>query len=136
MDFADVDLEEGSIWIIGKGRTAKDRITLPEPTQVAITAWIQARGPEPGPLFTNFDRAKKGRRLTGTGLYCMVAKLGKRAGFTVRPHGLRHTSITSALVLTNGNVRTVQQFSRHQDLRTLVRYDDNRRDLGETLLSS
>ena len=32
--------------------------------------------------------------------------------------------------LTGGNVRAVQRFSRHRDVRVLERYDDNRRDLG------
>jgi len=32
--------------------------------------------------------------------------------------------------MTGGNVRAVQRFSRHRDVRVLERYDDNRRDLG------
>ena len=48
----------------------------------------------------------------------------------VRPHGLRHAAITEALDLTKGNVRAVQRFSRHRDLRTLTIYDDNRQDLA------
>jgi integrase/recombinase XerC len=88
------------------------------------------RGQEPGPLFTNFDRARKGRRLTGTSIYRLVRGLGRRAGLTVRPHGLRHAAITEALDLTGGDVRAVQRFSRHRDLKVLMVYDDNRRDLG------
>ena len=130
LDVADVDLDEGALWILGKGRTQKERLTLPEPTKVALAAWVGARGSEPGPLFINFDRARKGRRLTGTGLYFMVRRLGQRAGFAVRPHGLRHGGITEALDLTNGNVRAVQRFSRHRDVRILTIYDDNRTDLG------
>ena len=37
-----------------------------------------------------------------------------------------------ALDLTNGNTRAVQRFSRHRDLRTLGRYDDNRIDDNRT----
>ena len=47
-----------------------------------------------------------------------------------RPHGLRHAAITEALNLTKGDVRRVQRFSRHKDVRVLNRYDDNREDLG------
>ncbi len=36
----------------------------------------------------------------------------------------------AALDLTGGNVRAVQRFSRHRDLRVLNLYDDNRQDLG------
>ena len=44
--------------------------------------------------------------------------------------GCATTAITEALDLTGGNVRAVQRFSRHRDVRVLERYDDNRRDLG------
>jgi hypothetical protein len=35
---------------------------------------------------------------------------------------------TDALDLTNGNIRMVQGLSRHVDPRTLMKYDDARRD--------
>jgi integrase/recombinase XerC len=60
----------------------------------------------------------------------MVRKLGEAADVAVRPHGLRHGGITEALDATNGNVRAVQRFSRHRDVRVLTVYDDNRLDLG------
>jgi len=44
-------------------------------------------------------------------------------------HGLRHTAITKLLDVTNGNLRLVQGFARHADLRQLHRYDDRRRGL-------
>jgi integrase/recombinase XerC len=64
-----------------------------------------------------------------------VNKLGKKSGLTrkVRSHGLRHQGITRALDLTNGNVRMVQGLSRHADPRTLMKYDDARRDDAGTL---
>ena len=52
--------------------------------------------------------------------------LGEQAGLgVVRPHGLRHAAITETLEVTRGDVRTVQRFSRHRDLRILMIYDDN-----------
>jgi integrase/recombinase XerC len=78
----------------------------------------------------NFDRARKGRRLTGTAVYHIVGRLGAKTGLVVRPHGLRHLAIATALDRTNGDVRAVAKFSRHKDLRTLRRYDDNRQDLA------
>ena len=87
-------------------------------------------GEEPGALLLNFDRAGKGRRLTGRGLYSMIRKLGESLGIKVWPHGLHHAAVTEALNLTNGNLRAVQRFSRHRDLQTLTIYDDNRVDLA------
>lgn len=86
-------------------------------------------GEDPGPLFPSLDRAKRGGRLSSTSVYRMVRALGAAVGLAVRPHGLRHTAITAALDLT-GDLRAVQRFSRHRDVRVLTRYDDNRADLG------
>lgn len=44
-------------------------------------------------------------------------------------HRIRHSSITEALNLTNGDVRKVQKLSRHSNLNTLMIYDDNRQNL-------
>ena len=130
LNIEDVDLEAGAVAVLGKGKTEKTRLTLPPETKEAIEDWLSVRGDEPGALFLNFDRAGKGRRLTGRGLYSMIRKLGESLGIKVWPHGLRHAAITSALDLTGGDVRKVQRFSRHRDLQTLVVYDDNRVDLG------
>jgi integrase/recombinase XerC len=64
------------------------------------------------------------------GLYLVVRQIGERVGLGVRPRGLRHAAITRALDLTGGDIRSVQKFSRHKDVRLLQRYDDNRQDLA------
>lgn len=129
LDVADVDLEAGTVAVVGKGRTERVFLTLPEPTVDALAAWLEVRGDEPGPLFVNFDRAGKGGRLTGRSVARVVAGVGEAVGLTVRPHGLRHAAITDALDRT-GDARMVQRFSRHAKLETVMRYDDNRQDLG------
>jgi integrase/recombinase XerC len=130
MDLSDVDMNTGAASITGKGRTQKQALTLPDSTRKALAAWIEARGAEPGPLFTNLDRAGKGERLTGRSVHRIVQGLGREVGIETRPHGIRHAAITEALDLTKGDVRAVQRFSRHRDLRTLTIYDDNRTDMA------
>jgi integrase/recombinase XerC len=130
LDLNDVDLEAGKLAVLGKGRTEKQLVTLPEPTKNALRGWIVVRGTEPGPVFVNVDRAGKGCRLTGCGLYYLVRKAGKDAGLTTRPHALWHSAITAALDLSRGDIRAVQKFSRHSDPRTLNVYDDNRADMA------
>jgi len=130
LDVAHLDLEEGTLSVLGKGRTGREKLTLPSPTAEALHAWLEVRGEEPGALFTNYDRAGKGSRLTGTSLYRLVRKLAGSAGFRATPHGLRHAAITEALDATGGDVRAVQKFSRHRDLRVLNRYDDSRQDMA------
>ena len=43
LDSTDLDLEAGTVAVLGKGRTAKVPLTLPEPTQDALRAWLEAR---------------------------------------------------------------------------------------------
>jgi integrase/recombinase XerC len=63
----------------------------------------------------------------------VVRRLGEAAGVRVRPHGLRHSSITRVLDLSGGDIRAAQRFSRHKDVRVLERYDDSREDLAGQL---
>lgn len=133
LDLVDVDLAEGTVAIVGKGHTDATPLTLPDPTRHALADWLEARGSEPGPVFVRLDRAAGDpTRLTGTAVFKIVRDLGRRAGLgrPTRPHALRHQAITQALDATNGDVRTVQRFSRHADPRTLLRYDDRRRDVA------
>ncbi|MGI8607858.1 MAG: tyrosine-type recombinase/integrase [Candidatus Dormibacteria bacterium] len=130
LDLADLDLEAGTLAVLGKGRTGKVKLTLPEPTKAALGEWLRARGAGAGPLFTNFDRAAKGERLRASSLYRLVRSYGAAVGLQVRPHGLRHAAITEALDATHGDTRAVQRFSRHKDLRILSVYDDNRADMA------
>lgn len=88
-------------------------------------------------LFTSLNYARRFggalNRLTGDGLLHVVSDLGQRCGIRARPHGLRHSAITQALDLFNGDCRRVRQFSRHASLEVLLRYDDARRDDAGTI---
>jgi integrase/recombinase XerC len=76
------------------------------------------------------DRVGRGGgRLTGDGLYKVVKAQGEQLGLRARPHAIRHTSITAALD-AGLDIRIVQRYSRHRDVRTLLIYDDARRDLA------
>lgn len=136
LDLDSLDLPEFRVFVLGKGHAEPEPLTLPLQTKKAVVAWIEARGSEPGPLFTNLDRARKGSgRLSGSAIYAIVKSLGKQAGLSTRPHALRHSAITTALDQMNGDVRSVQRFSRHKDIRTLTVYDDQRQDLGGKVAS-
>ena len=66
----------------------------------------------------------------------VARKIAKEAGISkvISPHRVRHSSITATLDATGGNVQAVQQLSRHAKPETLMRYDDNRKDLqGEVM---
>ena len=133
LDLGDVDLEAGTLRILGKGRLQKETFTLPTRTRQILADWIKVRGGADGPLFINFhhDPGIQGKRLSPTSLYRIIRELGTRTGQKVRPHGLRHTSISEAVrkVQAAGmDVTKVLQFSRHKDLKTLQVYIDSVED--------
>jgi integrase/recombinase XerC len=128
LDLEHLVFAEICIHTLRKGRTERERLTLPEPTIKALRAWVDARGIDAGPLFTNLDRAGKGHRLTTNGVYRLVRKLGVQIGRKVRPHGLRHAAVTEALNLSGGDVRSVAKFSSHRSIQTVLIYDDARTD--------
>jgi len=123
IDLEHVALADGHVAIKGKGHLQRQDLTLPDETSAALLAWLEVRGLEPGPVFG----------LTRKSVWRVVNRLGKRAGFKVWPHGLRHTAITTLLDMTGGDVRAVRRFSRHAHLQTLVLYDDARGDVAGEL---
>jgi integrase/recombinase XerC len=137
-EVAELELEHydparGTVDVLGKGKLERIRLSVPGPVRTALDSWIRIRGLDPGPLFHRLDRAgSRSIGLTAEGIYHVVGQLGRRAGLSrrLRPHGLRHAAITAVLDRSQGNVRAAQRFSRHANLQTLVRYDDNRTDLG------
>ena len=133
LDREDLDLEAGTVAVLGKGKAEKVPITLNAPTAAALAEWVAVRGDGPGGLFTRLDHAADpGRpgRLDAGSVARIAHALGRKAGVArgTHPHGLRHQGITRALDLAGGDVRRVRRFSRHAKLETLLRYDDNRRD--------
>lgn len=133
LDLDDVDLANQTIRVLGKGHFQKEILSLPVRTTEIIANWIKVRGDLPGPLFVNFHRSAKisGTRLSSTSLYRMVREIGRKTNQQVRPHGLRHTSISEAVAKAQAvgmDVTKVLQFSRHKDLKTLQVYIDQVED--------
>jgi integrase/recombinase XerC len=142
LDVGSIDLADGSIRVVGKGRREAERLTLPPQTRRALGEWVEVLVGEDRPdtpLFFPIERGPRGRvrRLTGSGLLKLVAATGKRAGCArpLRPHGLRHAAITAALE-AGSDVRDVRKFSRHKKLETVLLYDDARDDVAGKIARS
>jgi len=129
LDVEDVNFDEGSIWILGKMRTEKERLTLPWESLKALKEYVgDSRS---GPLFISVNGGKFcGKRVSLGYIYDIVRNLGKRCGLNAWPHGIRHAAITEGLDKTNGNNRSVQRFARHKNVNITMIYDDNRQDLA------
>jgi integrase/recombinase XerC len=124
LDLDDLDVRASRLWIKGKGRREREAIALPPRTVAALKAWVKHRGREPGPLFINFHHANKGLgRLRANGIYWVVRSLGAEVEVAARPHGFRHSSITTGLDRVK-DPRKVQKHGRRASMDTTMIYDD------------
>lgn len=127
LDVADVELKTGGLWIFGKGRRAKELVTMPPTSLEAVRAWLTERGTKAGPLFLSLSPANWHGRLVTRGVYKIIRDLGAAAGVKVWPHGIRHTAITQAIDIAAKHglsIDVVRHFSRHRSLATLMVYRD------------
>jgi integrase/recombinase XerC len=130
LDLDHVDIRANRLSVLGKARREREWRTIPAGTLRALEKWIGYRDRKPGPLFTNFHRASPtGSRITPAGVNFICKEIGKAADVTLRPHGIRHSSITTGLNLVK-DPRAVQRHARHASLETTMIYDDNIEDLA------
>jgi len=115
LDVGDVDLEEGTARVRGKG--GKERIVLMgRPALQALRRYLRegrpalARNPEERALFLNRD----GQRLSVRSVQAIVRTYAERAGIDRRvwPHLLRHTFATHMLD-GGADLRVVQELLGH-----------------------
>lgn len=135
IDVGDVDLVSGELRVRrGNGRKPR-QLTLPHSALPALLAWLEARGPEPGPLFCPV--LKSGRllreghqlaRLSPAAAWRICRERGFQAHIPApAPHDLRRTWIGDLLDL-GVDLVTVQKMAGHASASTTGRYD--RRERG------
>jgi integrase/recombinase XerC len=133
LDLEHLELDRRRVFVLGKGKLERVPITLPVETCLALREWLDARGTicmaHDKPLFVGLAGPKYGKRLSGKGVWVIITSLGERVGLRVRPHGLRHASITAVLDAT-GDLRAAQRHGRHSSANTTLKYDDNRSDIA------
>jgi integrase/recombinase XerC len=114
----DVDLREGTVRVLGKGR--KERV-LPIGRRAvdALRDYLGPREGARGPLFRN----RRGGRLSVRSFHRIVGARARAAGLTARvtPHTLRHTFATH-LLDAGADLRLIQELLGHARLTTTQRY--------------
>jgi integrase/recombinase XerC len=125
IDLEHLDWAADRVWVRAKKKNARVSVPLNRDLQTEIKKWISIRGDAPGALFKNFHPGGLGERLTGTS----IDRICKKHGLG-HVHGLRHLAVTEALEVTNGNIAEVMKFSRHSDPKTVMIYDDNRKNVS------
>jgi integrase/recombinase XerC len=130
--------QESKLMILGKGTLELQSIDLNPAVVTAINDYllVKPNGDNPALFVSN-----NGKRLDGKDIARIVKKYAEPVGIDLSPHRVRHSAITAYLDVSEGNVRAAQSLSRHQNLSTLMIYDDNRhqlqgkasKDLGDLL---
>jgi integrase/recombinase XerC len=129
---------ESKLMILGKGTLELKPVDLNSALVTAINEYLVVKPDRENPaLFVS----NNGKRLDGKDIARIVKKYAEPVGIDLSPHRVRHSAITAYLDVSEGNVRAAQSLSRHQNLSTLMIYDDNRhqlqgkasKDLGDLL---
>ena len=130
LDLTDLEFEGGkptSVWILGKGKSAKIRLALPARTSDALATWLVVRGVDGGAVFPRLDRSTGPPFLpiSAHSVWRIVGRTARRAGVArhVAPHGLRHEGITY-VIQRGASLLEAQIIARHADPRTTLKYID------------
>lgn len=123
LDLDDIDLRQGSMVVMGKGRKER-KLPLSEPACAALERYISAgRGEMAGPasgaaLFLGM----RGRRLGPRAVRSMIDRYTHLdPGSKISPHTLRH-SFATHLLDAGADLRAVQELLGHEDLATTQIY--------------
>jgi integrase/recombinase XerC len=138
LDLEHFDTRGSRLSVLRKGKREREWLSIDSLVTRKLQAWIVLRGRESGPLFLQVGKGggvRTSQRLSGDGVHKVLQEMGAKLGAVIRPHGLRHAAITAALDETNGNVRAAREFSGHASIEVLLRYDDNRKDVGGEVAS-
>lgn len=127
MDLNDLALPK-RIRVRLKGRQKKRWKDLPPETSAALRRWLDVHPTRSksrvGPVFVNLVPGWHAR-ISGSAIYEIVTDFSEAAGCRTRPHGIRHSAITNAIVNAarlGETLDSVMQFSDHADFRMVLRY--------------
>jgi len=126
-DIDRLDLEEGSIRVLGKGNKARD-LPVGRHAVESLAAWLEVRsdlpgGKQPDEANKALFLSERGRRISPRTLQARVDYWARAQGLPgrIHPHMLRH-SFASHLLESSGDLRAVQELLGHADISTTQIY--------------
>jgi len=126
LERTDIPRQGARLVVTGKGSKQRS-VFLTADAKQAIEEYLEGRTDTSMALFVNYDRSvrdDKHRRLTQAGARHIVGRIRRELGaWSFRsPHVARHTTATTLLEVTGGDVRLVQEVLGHANLNTLQGY--------------
>jgi integrase len=125
----DVDVGGRMVRVIAKRGQGRMAMRLCGQAWTAVCAWMEARGREPGPLFTRCrcrGNAMDPQPLSYWGLRGMIRRLGMTVGIPCWPHALRHAAVTHLAMFTSDSPVWGCALSRHRTVTEWARYQDRK----------
>lgn len=122
LDLADVDLDDATALLTGKGNKQR-MVPLGRPAVSSMADWLGYRlelSPRTDAVFTNL----RGGRLTRQTVFDVVKRTASRAGLdpaNVSPHVLRHSAATH-MIEAGADIRSVQEMLGHANVSTTQVY--------------
>ncbi|MDD3449022.1 MAG: tyrosine recombinase XerC [Gammaproteobacteria bacterium] len=122
LDLQDLDLRDGTVRVIGKGRKTRV-VPVGRLAREALGAWLRLRAGLAAAGETAVFTGRGGRRLGPRAVQQRVRRRALRQGLEVplHPHMLRH-SFASHLLESSGDLRAVQELLGHADIGTTQIY--------------
>ncbi|WP_415883211.1 tyrosine recombinase XerC [Neptuniibacter sp. QD72_48] len=122
IDLYSLDLSEGSLRVVGKGRKERE-LPIGRKALEALDRWLDVRHE-----LANYDEnalfvSKRGSRITVRSVQQRMDYWGKYLGVNgkVHPHRLRH-SFASHILESSSDLRAVQELLGHEDISTTQIY--------------
>lgn len=137
LDIEHADMASATLWVKRKRHAERQPMGMPGPARDMMANWLACRPTDRGPaLFVNFNRRGGGDcRISGESLYEAMRRYAAAVGLDpsrISPHRVRHTAITEAVVAgaaAGASLDEVLPFSGHKDVKTLLIYRDQKRNI-------
>ncbi|AYA41385.1 tyrosine recombinase XerC [Xenorhabdus nematophila] len=122
LNWRDVDLDSGDVWVRGKGSKER-KVPFGRMAQEWLQRWLEMRElfePENDAVFIS---SKSGKRISARNVQKRFEQWGIRQGVNshINPHKLRHSFATHILE-SSGDLRAVQELLGHANLSTTQIY--------------